>query len=861
MSGLEGLGIGANVIGVLVFGLQAAKFIAESVSKYQDAEDDHRRFLDAIQRLARVLTDVNEILKSDEDKLRYSSLYKVAKTCEDELVKMQKNILEWMETGKMSKTVRTWKKFKLIFLGDNSKRWLESLESHYGFIIFQLNRIQLDDRKEQKLAAERIETTLANVSETVSIISDTQVETLARIEEAETNVTKQVQTTSVAVQDLKTTVGTNFNQVNGTLDSIDSLVKLFANTEFHKTSQERERNEMEKATGRIFTLGTAAVTRRKALVQKEQTEEILDDIRKVIDFAKGGQFSDVTRDALGTENPQQKTRKLAGLIASSDVLSIGYDHRDFVAPFSRSVDRSRISTTNICQWEQENFSLRVSENIQYDTASKKQSGSQEFSQRVTKITYHPKTNGSSYNSIIDVYVAQKEGPGAPIYTGLSFRTILPCDADIIMAIHLGLIEAVRHLIDTKRANVNDCDIWGQNLLTRSLISADNSPPPWYSEQEIAILAKNRLEIAKYLISQGSDVTHVDSENYDPLSAARSWDNSEGVALVLENGGNPVIKPRTIISFARRLDEISWRRFLDQVCEFYDINDCLIWGNHEWARSTPLLHQIVAAYAVHEVLRVPYIWDLGTPSSRMRYHIPIYDLKTVVRMLVSSGADPAGRTLEGKNCLHMALEPYSFSQSIPTEDGLIKLKDLLLFLVGEVGMDVRAKADDGFSVSDYAFSARCPSGRCIGPIWIEVLIELGYDPLEVAEGSIGFENIKKFMVSKPIDYCLCQTCQLADEHDYIRIYRRGGNVSHSSSASECDIEDHNGSSVAYAQGTICDPCDDFEFFERLSLGDGFVSYLDPHISLSELGKECKANSEAAVSQWARVFEDWEYIEED
>ncbi|KAF3153857.1 hypothetical protein TWF569_001451 [Orbilia oligospora] len=798
MSGLEGLSIGANVIGVLVFGLQAAKFIAESVSKYQDAEDDHRRFLDAIQRLAGVLTDVNEILKTDEDKLRYSRLYTVAKKCEDDLIKIHDNILEWTgsTSGKKSKTVRTWKKFKLIFLGDNSKRWLESLESHYGFILFQLNRIQLDDRKEQKAAVGRIESNLAHVSDTISNIEDTQVETLVRMDKVESSVTRQIQTHSTAVQDLRASVGVNFNQVNGTLGSINSLVQLFANTEFHKNSQEREQDELEKATGRIFRLSAAAVTRRKATIQKEQTEEVLGDIHKIIDFAKSGRFSDLST-AQVTENPQQKNRKLAGLLAGTEALSIGYDHQDFAALLSGS-NQPKTSATSICQWDQDGFSLRVSENLQCDVpGDKRQPGSSEFTRRVTKITYLPKTNGIS--SIIDIYLAQPQGPGASIYTGLSFRAILPNDAEILVAIYSGSLEGVRRLVSTKQANVNDCDLWGQSLLTVSLMKAQYISPDWYSELDVAQLAKNRLEITKYLISQGSDVTSIDSENYDPLSAAKSWGNNEGVALVLENGGNPVIRPDTIQSFARQLDEISWRRFLDQVCEFYDINDSLIWRPRKGARPVPLLHSILGTYAVHEIWQAPYLYDHNIP------------------------------------------------ECIPTEDGPARLKDLLLFLVGEFGFDVRAKTNDGFSVSDYAFGARCPAGRCIGPIWIEVLMELGYDPLEVAEGSIYFAHIKQFMVSKPIDYCFCQTCQIADEHDYIHIFRHGEDIANSSTTSECYIEDHGENDITASNGIDRYACGDFEFFEKLSLGNGF-------------NEECKTSYDASVSQWARILEDWEYIEE-
>ncbi|RVD82270.1 uncharacterized protein DFL_006702 [Arthrobotrys flagrans] len=845
MSVVEAFGIGANVVGVVVVGLQAAKFIAESVSKYQDAEDDHRRFLDAIQRLARMLTDVNEILKSDEDKLRYSQLYNAAKKCEDELVKIHKNILKWTEStsGKKSKTVRTWKMFKLIFLEDNSKRWLESLESHYGFILFQLNKIQLDDRKEQKVVVERIESNLAQVSDTISNIEDAQIETLVRMDKAETNITQQIEINKTAVQGLSASVGVNFNQVNKTLNSMHSSVKTFANNQFYKAAEEREKDEFEKATGRILRLGAAAVTRREASVGPGQTEQVLGGLLEILKFAKKGQFSVLSTGVHETCDSLQKIRKISGLLASSDSLAVGYDHQVVKDLRAR---KSTLSATNIFQWEQSEFLLRVTENLRYDgSGDRKSLQSGDFSRNVTRITYLPKRQG--IDSIVDIYLVQPETFRASIYAGLSFRTMIPEDSEILTAIFHGSVNKVRELLSTGRACVNDCDAWGQNLLIRSLIQAGDACPVGYSEDNKKILAASRLEIAKYLISQGSDVTHLDNDNYDPFSAARAWGNYDALDLLLENGANPMIRTQNILSYARNLDEISWKRFLNQISEFYDINDTITWGFGFDFRPMPLLHMIIGAYTISEIWGAPYIFP--STSIPINYHLPSYDIKEVVRKLIRSGADPACRaTDEGENCLHIVLLSTAVPDCRPMENGLVMLKDLLLFLVGEIGFDVRAVTKSGCSVTDIAFDQRCPAGRCIWPVWVEVLIELGYNPLEVAEGGIFFEREKHILTSRASDYCSCEYCLPIEEDGYVQVVGDYG----------MEYRNEGLCQVAYAidigkQTTIppsnCDsPCDDFEFFEMLAL-------------TNEEMENCKPSSDALVSNWAHILEDWESIDDD
>ncbi|KAF3217559.1 hypothetical protein TWF106_007867 [Orbilia oligospora] len=608
MSGLEGLSIGANVIGVLVFGLQAAKFIAESVSKYQDAEDDHRRFLDAIQRLAGVLTDVNEILKTDEDKLRYSRLYTVAKKCEDDLIKIHDNILEW--TG--------------------------------------------DDRKEQKAAVGRIESNIAHVSDAISNIEDTQVETLVRIDKVETNITQQIETNSIAVRGLSNSVGVNFTQVNGTLDSIDSLVKLFANNQVYKACEEREKDEFEKATGRIFQLGAAAVTRREAIVGPGQTEKVLEDLREVLKFAKKGHFSILSTGIQETNDSLQKSRKISGLIAGSDNLTVGYDHQ---AVRDLQARKSALSATNVCQWEQEDFVLR----------------------------------------------------------------------------------------------------------------AEASHPIGYSEDEKKLLATNRLEIARYLIGQGSDVTQLDYDNYDPFSAARAWGNYDGVAILLESGANPMIRSENILSFARNLDEASWNYFLDRSSEFYDINDEIAWGFGFKFRPIALLHAIIGSHTLHEIWRAPYIYPSG--SFPIYYRVPNYNIKDLVWKLVRSGASITSRTPEdGENCLHIALRATSEPTCQPNENGLALLKDFLLFLVGEIGIDVRALAIIALAPVVHQFKRT-----------VAYAIDMG--------------NSTTILPSN---------CEL--------------------------------------------PCDDFEFFEMLALR-------------SEEMENLKPSSDALVSNWARILEDWESIDID
>ncbi|KAF3197299.1 hypothetical protein TWF679_003299 [Orbilia oligospora] len=510
MSGLEGLSIGANVIGVLVFGLQAAKFIAESVSKYQDAEDDHRRFLDAIQRLAGVLTDVNEILKTDEDKLRYSRLYTVAKKCEDDLIKIHDNILEW--TG--------------------------------------------DDRKEQKAAVGRIESNIAHVSDAISNIEDTQVETLVRIDKVETNITQQIETNSIAVQGLSNSVGVNFTQVNGALNSIDSLVKLFANNQVYKASEERKRDEFEKATGRIFRLGAAAATRRELDVQREQTEQVLEDIRKVLDFAKSGDFSEISGGAVDTDDPKQRSRKIVGLLANSDNLSIGYDTQAFRS-FQSS--KSSYSVTKVCQWEHQEFSLRVTEGLKYEIPrTKAVAQPDEFSSRAMKITYLPKSAGIS--STIDVYLSQSQSLKSPIYAGLCFRATVPMDSPILQAIFFGDLDRVKYLISMGQASIHDCDMYGQSLLTFSLIPGDSAHPEGCSDSDKDSLSfRTRNE-----------------SNVDTVTTTRLWKNKRGVEILFENGANPMLNPGNIIRYARELNTPEWKRFLDWIIEFYDVNDAVSW---------------------------------------------------------------------------------------------------------------------------------------------------------------------------------------------------------------------------------------------------------------------------------------------
>ncbi|KAF3294746.1 hypothetical protein TWF132_003215 [Orbilia oligospora] len=830
MSGLEGLSIGANVIGVLVFGLQAAKFIAESVSKYQDAEDDHRRFLDAIQRLAGVLTDVNEILKTDEDKLRYSRLYTVAKKCEDDLIKIHDNIMEWTgsTSGKKSKTVRTWKKFKLIFLGDNSKRWLESLESHYGFILFQLNRIQLDDRKEQKAVVGRIESNLAHVSDTISNIEDTQVETLVRMDKVETNITQKIETNSIAVQGLSNSVGVNFTQVNGTLNSIDSLVKLFANNQVYKAYEEREKDEFQKATGRIFQLGAAAITRREATVGPGQTEKVLEDLREVLKFAKKGHFSILSTGIQETSDSLQKSRKISGLIAGSDNLMVGYDHQ---AVRDLQARKSALSATNVCQWEQEDFVLRVTENIQYDGSESRRSlQSEDFSRKITRITYLPKRQ--EIDSIVDIYLAQSRTLKPSMYTGLSFRTMIPEDAEIFTAIFHGSVDRVRELVGTGRACVNDCDAWGQNLLIRSLIQAEASHPIGYSEDDKKLLATNRLEIARYLIGQGSDVTQLDYDNYDPFSAARAWGNYDGVTILLESGANPMIRSENILSFARNLDEASWNYFLDRSSEFYDINDEIAWGFGFKFRPIALLHAIIGSHTLHEIWRAPYIYPSG--SFPIYYRVPNYNIKDLVWKLVRSGASITSRTPEdGENCLHIALRATSEPTCQPNKNGLALLKDLLLFLVGEIGIDIRAVTKSGYSVTDVAFQQRCPAGRCIWPVWVEVLIDLGYNPLEVAEGGIFSESIKHILTARPSDYCSCPCCSPIEEDGYVQVVGNYGMEYQNQGPGKvaCAIDMGNQTTILPSNCEL--PCDDFEFFEMLALRSEEMENLKPSSDALEL----------------------------
>ncbi|KAK6504743.1 hypothetical protein TWF481_006682 [Arthrobotrys musiformis] len=865
MSGLEGLSTAANVIGVVVFGLQAAKFIAESVSKYQDAEDDCKRFQAAILRLAGVLGDVNDIIKTDEDKLRYSSLYKVTKTCTDELVKMQKNISEWTGSGpkKNSKTIQTWKKFKAIFLGDNIKRWLESLESHYGFINFQLNRIQLDDRKDQKAATERIETVLGNVSATVSVISDAQVETLARIDKAETSVTRQLQANLVEVQNINTSVGVSLNQFNGQLSSIDSSVKQFTTTQIHRTLEERQQDEFEKATGRIFQLGTAAATRRELGVQQEQTEQVLEDFRKVLEFARDGTFSGVSGWAVDFENPRQRNRKISAFLASLDSLSIGYDTKAFRS-FRTQSQKSSCSVTNSYQWEHQEFSLRVMEELKYGiprTKAKSQPG--DFIKRVMKITYLPKSTGIS--SAFDLYLTESRIPdditnalNTPIYAGLCFRATIPNESPIFDAIFCGRFEEFKNLISVQQASIHDCDTSGQSLLTCALMPIETTHPGGCPELEGQSIMQNRYSIAQFLIDSGIDVNHVDNYNCDPVSRIRALNNKRGVEILFENGANPMLNPRNIMYYARELNPAEWKRLLGWILEFYDINDDVAWTIDAGTRKVSLLHSVLWYYTVG-------IWRGYSLSCH-------YDIKEVVRMLISNGADAHGRTVEGETCLHLVVQATRDLDCVPADGARTLLRELLLFLIEEIKLDIRAQTTESLSVSDLVFYNKCPAGRCIWPVWVSVLLELGYDPLDVAKGSYRFDKIEGLYTSMVDGLCTYSCCYFANfgsEDEYVEVSEKSLEDGYSEEGLEDGfsvynnlvpnrgLDDGPAYSFSISDHTLgAQSCpepsnilDDYEFFENLaalSNGEGLTS---------------EPGYKASVSNWARVFEldDWDCIE--
>ncbi|KAK6528382.1 hypothetical protein TWF281_009623 [Arthrobotrys megalospora] len=514
MSGLENLSNDTHVSGALAFGLQAAMFIVESASKIQDAEEleDYRRFLRAMQRLTRILTDVDEILQSKEDRRQYSRLYKVSKNCEDELVRVQKNILEWTGSGTRSRTIWTWGRFKTIALENTSRRRLESLESHHGFINFQLNRIQPYDRMS---ATEKSRTT----SETDSIIPDTRVETL---------------------------------------------------------------------------------------VHSNHLEEI---------------------------------------------------------------------------------------NATQQSAS------------------------------------------------------------------------------------------------------------------------------------------------DP----RSQNSKPGEEILVDNGINTLLNTGNIIRYAKELDPLEWQHFLEKVTEGYDFDDAVGWKVDCKADGVPLLHAIICDYATDFIWKAPNV----RPDS--------YEIKETVRKLMLSGADAFARTPEGENCLHLVMQATSPLDCVAASDSHALLKDLLLFLIGEIGLDVRGETNAGISVTDLAFSFKCPSGRCLWPVWVAALLELGYDPLEIAKGSICFDQVEQLLAAAVNGDCSCPCCYPDSEDDDIEILDRSSVDEFL--ADEQELWESNESidypvSPESPQKTnsfheLNGLWDDNEFFEDLALN-------------AENGMIYPPSYNTSANNLPRILEDWDFV---
>ncbi|EPS45055.1 hypothetical protein H072_1062 [Dactylellina haptotyla CBS 200.50] len=753
MSGLEGLGVGANVVGVFVFGLQATKFIIDTISKYKEAEEEYDRFLNMVQGLAQALTEVNEIFRSDDDKIRYSRLFGATKRCEADLIEFNETLRGWADSNKPPK-LKIWRKFKMCFLENNSKSYQSKLKMHYDFIMIHLNmmhRGERNDRKEERTTSQRTEVEIKKVSQSISSILDVQNQTLHQIRTTETSVTNEMQKTSKNIQDLNDRFDGNLQQINVSVNSMESTVNQFATMQLYPLAQEREEDEITKATGRISTLSTAAVTRGEAILRADQTEEILEDFGKLLNFAKKGKFSEVAslkhrKARLDNTNSALKARKLVSLLSNSDILAIG-NNNQAVQRF-RS-DNSQVLEANIWCWQQKNFTLRISEIVKQNTDSAQPP------QRVAKITYLPKVTG--YGSIIDLYLAQIELPTPHIYTGLSFRTVVPIDSGIIEAILRGSVDKVRYLVGTRQANVNDCDKWGKSLLMCALMPPRIAFPDDidYNYKEIQNLARNRLEISEFLIANGADVNHVDDGGCDVFTSTRVQGNPDGLKILIERGANLFVRPENFWQYTEDNNRENLRLLLDKVIEYFDIND----SGHPQKLS--MLHLYIWSYALGEVWDA-YSNDLKTDSDVDDHEPPfrkdLSDIEQIVNMLVASGADPLSKCMEGETCLHLAINAARSPDAKPFLPGLAKLRDFLLFLIGDIGCDIRAKTNNGISVSDVAISTKDPAGRCIWPAWVEVLLRLGYDPLEVAADGICFGDVEYLLKSAPSSYCPCGQCE-------------------------------------------------------------------------------------------------------
>ncbi|KAF3914229.1 hypothetical protein AA313_de0202278 [Arthrobotrys entomopaga] len=634
MSGLDALGIGANVVGVFVFGLQAVKFIADTVSKYQDAEEDYESFLGVIQNLAQVLTEVNDVFKLPQDKIKYSRLYTVSKQCEDDLDKFYKRLQGWLEPNPRSRkhsSLKTWRKFKMALLENDAKKYETHLHNYYDRILVSLQLVQ---GKSQKETAQLIESGIASISQSISEVSTVQHETLNLMDNVKTTITTELETNSMVVQGLQTSVGNSLDKVTETLNSIESQVETFNNTHFHRSVEEREQDEVEKATGKLYQLSAAAVTREEAKVPASQTLQVLEEVQKIIRYAGKGKFGVLKKsrmeDSFDEADQQRKAMKLAALVGSSDSVVLGQK-----TPNIKTLQhhRSKFTDTRVYLYEQRESILRVSQVHQYIEEGGGDNSSNN-SRYLTRFTYIPKADGFSAILVLDILQQN--------HTAIVF----------------GETDKVKHLINSKSASIFDCDKSGQSLLMRSLITANKNCLNIGLETETSTLMRNRIDIAKYLIDQGSDINHMDNNSYDTFSLAKGWYSMNVINLLLHNGSNPMLRASpNMLTFAKYMKYEHWGQFLSDVTEFYDINDLLLWPPKRTEKTT-LIHEVICDYTLQEIWDLPSFPSNGTQAVpyplAFEHERPPYDVVKVLTKLVSHGANPHINTSEGENCIHYAL---------------------------------------------------------------------------------------------------------------------------------------------------------------------------------------------------------------
>lgn len=152
----------------------------------------------------------------------------------------------------------------------------------------------------------------------------------------------------------------------------------------------------------------------------------------------------------------------------------------------------------------------------------------------------------------------------------------------------------------------------------------------------------------------------------------------------------------------------------------------------------------------------YVWNSEKVNYKFRR-----DIQLTLEGLEYCGMDLKARDPHGRNCLHNIL---SFDGGEPCETGYMKLKELLIFLIDQKGVDPAAKDLNGQSITDIAFFGKLPTGRCMWPLWIEVLRDLKLDVQFLIENSSRSTEILSFLEGKGKSFPVIQDVLLKLELD-------------------------------------------------------------------------------------------------